>query len=84
MWRAVELRLIIVSRHARRAANDDSVPESVIWRIVREGVARSKDVIPDDMRRVGINFEGKQRGGKWVRVKVSWLVRYVVVTVHAL
>lgn len=84
VWRAVELGVIILSQHARQAAEDDSLPEAAIWRIVREGVARSKDVVPGDVRHVGINFEGKNRGGEWVRVKVSWLVRYVVVTVHAL
>jgi hypothetical protein len=84
VWRAVELGVIILSQHARQAAEDDSVPEPAIWRIVREGVARSKDVLPGHVRHVGINFDGKKRGGDWVRVKVSWRVRYVVVTVHAL
>jgi hypothetical protein len=84
IWRAVELGVIILSRHARQAAKDDSVPVPAIWRIVREGIARSKDVALCDVRQVGINFEGKKRGGGWVRVKVSWLLRYIVVTVHAL
>ena len=26
----------------------------------------------------------KLRGGRWVRIKVSWHMRYVIVTVHAL
>jgi hypothetical protein len=84
IWRAVELGVIVLSGHARQAAKDDSVPVPAIWRIVREGTARSKDIALGDVRHVGINFEGKKRGGGWVRVKVSWLLRYIVVTVHAL
>jgi hypothetical protein len=84
IWRAVELGVMFLSRHARQAAKDDSIPEPAIWRIVRDGVARSKDVVAGDIRHVGINFEGKKRGGGWMRVKVSWLLRYIVVTVHAL
>jgi len=84
IWAAVALGIAIISPHAREAAREDAIPIGAIWRVVREGVPRTKDVIPGDRRQIGINFEGKRRGGGWIRVKVSWLVRYVAVTVHAL
>jgi hypothetical protein len=84
VWRAVELRVVFISQHALRAAKDDSIPIPAIWRILRDGISRSKDIVPGDQRKIGINFEGKTRGGGWVRVKVSWLVGYVVATLHAL
>jgi hypothetical protein len=84
VWRAVELRVVLISQHAWQAAKDDSIPIPAIWRIVLDGVTRSKDIVPEDQRKIGINFEGKKRGGGWARVKVSWLVGYIVATVHAL
>ncbi len=74
IWRSVELGVLQLSPHARRAAEDDSIPIPAIWRIVREGPARLKDVLPDGQRHIGINFEGKRRGGGWLRVKVSWRI----------
>jgi hypothetical protein len=84
IWRAEELNVIRFSAHATRAARDDSVVPAAVWRAIREGVPRSKDVTRDQKRQVGINFEGKRRGGGWIRAKVTWQVRYVVATVHAL
>jgi hypothetical protein len=81
---AVVLKVIILSTHAERAAAAESIPELAIWRVIRDGRARSKDLTTKGGRKLGINFEAKVRGGRWVRVKVSWLVRYVVVTVHTL
>jgi hypothetical protein len=81
---AVELKLVVFSKHAERAAGDESIPEAAVWRVIRDGRPRSKDVTTFGGRKIGINFEAKVRGGRSVRVKVSWLVRYVVVTVHAL
>jgi hypothetical protein len=83
IWGAVELGVLVLSPHAERAAEDDSIPLPAIRRVIRDGVARSKDILPGRHRHVGINFEGKKRGGGWIRVKVSWLVRYIVATVHA-
>jgi hypothetical protein len=84
VWTAVELKLVIVSPHARRAARDESIPDVAIWRVVRDGRPRSKDTTATGARQIGINFEGKIRGRRRIRVKVSWLVRYVIVTVHTL
>jgi hypothetical protein len=81
---AVSLGVVRFSRQARQAAEDDSIPEPAIWRVINEGVPRSKDIIWYDKRQIGINFEGKRRGGGWIRVKVSWQLRYTIVTVHAL
>jgi hypothetical protein len=66
------------------AARDDALPDSAIFRIISGGIPRSKDVTTDDGRQIGINFEGKRRGGGWIRVKVTWAGRYTVATVHAL
>ena|ERR1700736_126715 len=83
IWAAVGLGIIEISDHADRAAADDAVPSAAMFRVVREGTPRSKDIGRAN-RRVGINFEGKLRGGRWIRIKVSWQMRYVIVTVHAL
>ena len=83
IWRALELDLIHMPRHARRAAEDDSVPFPAVWRIIRDGSPRSKDISDVDDRQIGINFEGKRRGGGWIRVKVAWLNEYYIATVHA-
>jgi hypothetical protein len=66
------------------AAVDDAIPTSEVERVVVNAGARSKDIGGKPYRRIGINFEGKVAGGQWIRVKVSWLRGYVVVTVHAL
>jgi hypothetical protein len=84
IWIAVSLGIVRFSRHAQQAAEDDSIPQPAIWRIINEGNPRSKDITSYGKRQVGINFEGKRRGGGWIRVKVSWQVRYTIVTVHAL
>lgn len=84
IWRAEELDLLAVSAHARQAAKDDSVPMAAIRRVVRDGVPRSKDVTTEERRQIGVNFEGKRRGGGWLRAKVTWRDEYIVATVHAL
>jgi hypothetical protein len=84
IWRAAEARLLRFDRHAQGATVDDAIPTSEVERVVVNGRARSKDIGGSPYRRVGINFEGRIAGGKWIRVKVSWLRGYVVVTVHAL
>lgn len=77
-------RSIHLSSHADDAARDDSIPVAAIWRVIRDGVPRSKDVTRNRGRQIGINFEGKRRGGGRLRTKVTWQVRYVVATVHEL
>ena len=84
IWSSEELGLLALSAHAARAAKDDSIPSGAIRRVVREGIPRSKDVTTDENRQIGINFEGKRRGGGWLRAKVTWRDAYVVATVHAL
>jgi hypothetical protein len=84
IWRAVDERLLRFDRHAQGATVDDAIPTSEVERVVVNGTSRSKDSGESPGRRVGINFEGRIAGGRWIRVKVSWLGGYVVVTVHAL
>jgi hypothetical protein len=84
VWRAVELGVIELSQHAERAAADDTVPTAALFRVIRQGLPRSKDIGMTDDRRPGINFEGKLPGRRWIRIKVSWRMRYVIVTVHTL
>jgi hypothetical protein len=84
IWTAEELGLIRLSPHARYEARYDSIPFAAIWRVIRDGFPRSKDVTRLDNRQLGINFEGRRRGGGWIRAKVTWELRYVVATVHAL
>jgi len=81
IWMAVGMGLVKFSPHAERAAADEAIPQPAVWRVVREGAARSKDIVAQT-RRIGINFEGKIRGARRIRVKVSWVVRYVIATVH--
>lgn len=83
IWSAERLGVLGLSSHARQAARDDSIPKEAIMRVVRDGVPRWKDVLLHATRQVGINFQGKRRGGR-LRTKVSWFDEYVVVTVHAL
>jgi len=83
IWTAVGLGIMEISDHADQAAADDAVPSAAMFRVIRQGVPRSKDV-GGASRRIGINFEGKLRGGRRIRIKVSWQMRYVIVTVHAL
>jgi hypothetical protein len=84
IWSAVALDVMILSNHAWRAAADESIPKAAVWRVVREGRPSSKDISSLGFRKVGINFEGKIRGGRRIRAKVSWQLRYVVATVHTL
>ena len=83
IWKAVHLELLVISPHARIAAKDDAIPQAAIRRIVHDGFPRSKDITAEKDRKIGINFEGKRRGGGWVRAKVTWRDGYTVVTVHA-
>jgi len=83
IWAAVDLGVIEISAHADRAAADDSVPSAAMFRVIRQGIPRSKDIGNTD-RWAGINFEGRLRSGRWIRIKVSWRMGYVVVTVHTL
>ena len=84
IWKAEERGHLWISGHAQRAARDESIPIPVIHHVVRSGTPRSKDVTAAEGRRPGINFEGKQRAGRWIRTKVSWDDRYLVATVHTL
>ncbi|HEX3463186.1 MAG TPA: hypothetical protein VHS78_03920 [Candidatus Elarobacter sp.] len=84
IWTAEDRGELRISSHARRAADDDSIPDAAIMRVVRQGVPRSKDITRETRRQIGINFEGKRRRGGWLRAKVGWLDRYIVATVHAL
>jgi len=84
IWKAEELGLLELSHHAHRAARDDSIPTVAVYRVVRDGIPRSKDITMTRARHVGINFEGKRRGGGRFRAKVSWASRYVIATVHAI
>jgi len=84
IWMAEQLGLLALSTHANRAANDDSIPRMALWRIVRDGIPRSKDIGGNAHRQIGINFEGKRRGGGWIRAKVTWQHEYIVATCHAL
>ena len=81
IWKAIDLRLLRFSPHAERAAADEAIPEQAVWRVIWDGAAQSKDLASGN-RKTGINFEGKIRRARWIRAKVSWLVRYVIVTVH--
>ena len=84
IWTAELLGVLAMSSHARRAARDDSIPTEAVMRVVHDGAPRSKDVTPSGRRRIGINFEGKRRGGGRLRTKVGWSEEYVVITVHAI
>jgi hypothetical protein len=84
IWKAIDSAQIVLSEHAQRAATDDAIPRDAVWRVIRDGIRRSKDLDPAGHRKIGINFEGKVRGGRWIRLKVSWWRRYIVATVHAL
>ena len=83
IWRALLLGLLRLDRHAGRAARDESVPRAEIERVVLDATKLSKDLRSSE-RQPGINFEGRIAGGRRLRVKVSWFVGYVVVTVHTL
>jgi hypothetical protein len=63
---------------------DESIPLPAVRRVVRDGTPRSKDVTSGERRQVGVNFEGKRRGGGWLRAKVTWNRDYLVATVHTL
>jgi hypothetical protein len=84
IWAAIDLGIMRISGHAHEAAMDESVPTPAVLRVILQGVPRSKDIGQAANRFIGINFEGRIRGGRSIRVKVSWLRGYVVVTVHAL
>jgi hypothetical protein len=83
IWKADELGLLALSPHADAAAQDEAIPPQAVRRVIRDGVPRSKDMTTETGRQIGINFEGKRRGG-WIRVKVTWRGEYTVATVHAL
>jgi|ERR1700733_2097317 len=81
---ALDERLIALTQHAWDAAAEESITEESVWRTVRRGSARSKDVDDHSGRQIGINFDGRPRGDREMRVKVSWQVRYFIPTVHSL
>jgi hypothetical protein len=67
--------------HALEAAEDELVPEAAVDRVIASGRAVSKDIAAGP-RQIGINFEGRIRGRRILRVKVSWEDCYYVPTVH--
>lgn len=73
--------MIWYTPHAADAADDESIPEEVVWHTVRRGDAKSKDVDDSAGRAIGINFESA-RIVQPIRAKVSWRVRYFIATVH--
>jgi hypothetical protein len=84
IWTAVEEGLVRFDEHAAQAAIDDFIPVSSIFRVIQVATRVSKDIDLESGRQLGINFEGKDSTGKWIRVKVSWFGGYVVATVHRL
>jgi hypothetical protein len=59
IWSAEQLGILAVSRHAREAARDESIPPGAILRVVRDGMPRSKDIAQRSTRQIGINFRGE-------------------------
>lgn len=84
IWRAIAEGLVRFDDHGDQARLDESIVRSDVIRVVLGGTPRSKDTDCSARRQPGINFEGKVAGGRTVRVKVSWFLGYVVVTVHTL
>ncbi len=84
IWRALAEGLVRFDDHGDQARVDESIARVDVLRIVTGGIPRSKDIARSGRRQPGINFEGKVSGGRMVRVKVSWFLGYVVVTVHTL
>jgi hypothetical protein len=82
IWRAISERLVRFDDHGDQARLDESIVRDDVLRVVIGGTPRSKDMDRSGHRQPGINFEGKVTGGRTVRVKVSWFLGYVVVTVH--
>ncbi len=81
--RALLDKKVIITVHARRAAQADKVALVELLEAVLVGVAVSKDLPENDLQRVpGINFEHQISGHRWIRVKVAWIDRYAIITVY--
>ncbi len=81
--RALLGKKVIITVHARRAAQADKVALVELLEAVLVGVPVSKDLPDNDLQRVpGINYEHRISDNRWIRVKVAWIDRYAVITVY--
>jgi hypothetical protein len=71
--------------HAFKAARDENIPPPALLAALLVGTPINKDLEDNDKARVpGINFEHRLDDGRWIRVKVSWVNNYLVITVHTI
>lgn len=76
--------LIVYTLHALDAQEDEMIPDGAVDRVIESGRPASKDIHPMGPRQQGINFEGRIRGPRTIRVKVSWDDCYYIPTVHTI
>jgi hypothetical protein len=82
---AIMEKQIRIENHGVNAAADEGIQLVDVLRVVLVGVAVSKDIPGNALRRQpGINFEGEIPDGRNIRVKVSWDQGYAVITVHTI
>ena len=74
---------IDITDHARKAARDDQISPVDLLAAVLVGVAVSKDLPDNLLKRVaGINFEHRLHDGRWIRVKVAFINNYAIITAY--
>jgi hypothetical protein len=81
--RALLGKKVIITVHARRAAQADKVALVELLEAVLVGVPVNKDLPDNNLQRVpGINYEHRISDNRWIRVKVAWIDRYAIITVY--
>lgn len=73
---------IRIEPHAVTEADYDNIPLVKVLEAILVGIPVSKDLPNNPLNRVpGINYE-HQHESRWFRVKVAFIGKYAVITVH--
>ena len=82
---ALERQQISISEHAEIEARAEKISLVYVLEAVLVGTAVSKDLPGNTLKRTpGINFEHKIPDGRWIRTKVAWVGKYLIITVHTI
>ncbi len=76
---------IDIHPHALKAARDENIPPRELLAAILVGRPSEKDLPNNPYQRfVGINFEHQTDDQRFIRVKVTWVGNYLVITAHTI
>ena len=82
---ALERQQISFSEHAESEARAEKISLVKVLEAILIGTAVGKDLPGNPLKRIpGINFEHKIADGRWIRTKVAWVGKYLIITVHTI